>query len=173
MTYSVSWTNPTHWPQHVHRNFILDTSLLGENKECVISKWINSVFVSDKMSVVDMNVVYIAYWCDPRCCSSNISPLRSLNSCWSASLISLVVLPVKEHRSWLWSPASLIALDGRNRISSGKWNTLVEAHQGLFPVTQRRLLARHETHNSCMGLDLSFTAWAPYPIRLDHGGKAK
>lgn len=69
------------------------------------------------------------------------------------------------------SPASLAALDGRNRISSGKRNTLVVAHQRLFPVTQRRPLARHETHNSCMGVDLRFTAWASYPIRLDHGGK--
>lgn len=69
------------------------------------------------------------------------------------------------------SPASLAAQDGRNRISSGKRNTLVEAHQLLFPVMQRRPLARHETHNSCMGEDLRFTAWASYPIRLDHGGK--
>lgn len=69
------------------------------------------------------------------------------------------------------SPASLAALDGRNRISSGKRNTLVVAHQRLFPVTQRRPLARHETHNSCMGVDRRLTAWASYPIRLDHGGK--
>lgn len=69
------------------------------------------------------------------------------------------------------SPASLTVLDGRNRISSGKRNTLVVAHQPLFPVMQRRPLARHETHNSCMGVDLRFTAWASYPIRQDHGGK--
>lgn len=106
--------------------------------------------------------------CDSRCCRCNAS--QQLLKCRSE-------LPggfAREGPPYTGSsPTSLAALDGTNRISAGKWNTLLEAHQGLFLVTQRCQLARHETNNSCMWVDLRFTAWASYPIRLDDGGKAK
>lgn len=87
------------------------------------------------------------------CCVSNSSPLQGLNSCWNADLrseiCSFFFFLRKGMLYMVRSPASLATADERNRISSGKENTPVEAHQRLFPVTQRCRLARHERHNSC------------------------